>query len=52
MVGPLGVVEGRLRGGAFDVLELSSGSAEDLADARGLSSCAIADGFTPKFWPG
>jgi len=34
--------------GAFDMLELSSGSAEDLADARALSSCAVADGFTPK----
>jgi hypothetical protein len=34
--------------GAFDMLAISSGSAEDLADARGLFSCAVADGFTPK----
>jgi hypothetical protein len=38
--------------GAFDMLALSSGSAEDLADARGLSSCAVADGFTPKILAG
>jgi hypothetical protein len=34
--------------GAFDMLALSGGSAEDLADSRGLSSCALSDGFTPK----
>jgi hypothetical protein len=49
---PLGIVEGRLCGGAFDMIALSSGSAEDLADARGLSSCAVADGFTPKILAG
>jgi hypothetical protein len=38
--------------GAFDMLALSGGSAEDLADSRGLSSCAIADGFTPKILAG
>jgi hypothetical protein len=38
--------------GAFDMLELSRGSAEDLADARGLSSCAVLDGFTPKILAG
>jgi hypothetical protein len=34
--------------GAFDELILSRGTAEDLADSRGLSSCAAADGFTPN----
>ena len=38
--------------GAFDMLALSSGSPEDLADARGISKCAVADGFTPKILAG
>jgi hypothetical protein len=34
------------------MLALSGGSAEDFADSRGLSSCATADGFTPKILAG
>lgn len=34
--------------GAFDALTLAGGSVEDRADARGLSACAIEDGFTPN----
>jgi hypothetical protein len=35
--------------GTFDDILLSRETAEDLADNRGLATCAIADGFTPKF---